>query len=251
MTSFLDKRVGDGEAKAKKATLRRARMLSETKNWYADRHQSVSVQRNALFIFVLLLLAGLGFSVMMIAQLTNSKTFEPFVVEVDDKSGVITQVTTQTVEQFSADEAVLRAMLVQYVRAREGYDAENFRNNYMQVVRLYSAPPVYGEFVKVVFSATNKDSPVNFGASKRREVQIKSLTFMDATKRKVQIRMALNDIMLPGRDVAARHNVVAIITFAFKNLDLSPEERYTNPLGFQIQSYLLEEEHVDESDQKK
>lgn len=245
MTSFLDKRAGEGEAKAKKATLRRARMLSETKNWYADRYQSVTVQRNVLFIFAVVLMAGLGLSVMMVAKLTNSKTFEPFVMEVEEKTGVITQVSTKSVEKYTADEALLRSLLVQYLRARESYDIETYRYNYSQIVRLFSAPPVYSEF-RTTFAATNKDSPVNFGRNKRREVLVKSLTFTDATKKKVQARLQLTDITLPERKTDATTNLVVLITFDFKELDLSQDERYINPLGFQIQSYLAEKEVVDE-----
>jgi type IV secretion system protein VirB8 len=247
MTSFLDKRTGGGEGKgkAKKSTLRRARALSETKSWYADRHQSVMVQRNALFIVALVLMAGLGLCVMMVASMTNSKTFEPFVVEVEDKSGLITQVSTQAKEQYTQEEALLRSMLAQYIKAREGYDVETYRYNYSYPVRLMSSPDVYTGF-RTLFSASNKDSPVNFGRNKRREVVIKSLTFLDNTKKKAQIRLQLNDLALPGLAPAGKQDVVILITFDFKNLDLTPEERYINPLGFQIQSYLAEKEFVDE-----
>lgn len=246
MAGFLDNKKtaeSGGSEKAKKATLRRSRTLAETKNWYTDRYQSVSVQRNILFIFTLILLVGLGIEVMMITTMMNSKTFEPFVVEVEERSGIITQVSTKGKETYSQEEAVLRSLLVQYVRARESYDIETYRYNYSQLVRLFSSPDVYNEF-RQIFAVTNKDSPVNFGRTARREVNIKSLTFLDDTKRKVQARIELKDVALPARTVNATTNIVAVITFDFKELDLSVEERYINPLGFQIQSYIAEKELI-------
>src|SRR5579864_3828195 len=69
------------------------------KNWYKDRYQYVLVQRKILTVITVLSLICTLAVVILISQLTPLKSVEPFVIEVDQKSGI-----TQTVDPLTAKE---------------------------------------------------------------------------------------------------------------------------------------------------
>src|SRR5687768_13777752 len=103
---------------------------SGSKNWYRDRYQYVLVQRKILvFITALSLLASLV-TVVVIAQLTPLKTVEPFVIQVDQKTGITQTVNQATVKEITANESVNNFFIVQYIRARENYLAADLARNY-------------------------------------------------------------------------------------------------------------------------
>ncbi|NDF13272.1 MAG: type IV secretion system protein [Proteobacteria bacterium] len=208
--------------------------LEAAKNWYADRYQFVVVQRNILALITLLALAGLGVTTFAVARIAGSKTFEPFVLEIESKTGITTVVDQNTFSKFKADEAVIRYFVLKYINAREGYDVYNYSFDYGHVVRLLSSGQVYGEFVKSV-GLDNPKSPIHLG-NKTRRVSLKSMTFL--TAKKVQARVLIND----SRE-GELHRVITV-DFEFFDLNLSLAERYINPLGFQVVNYRNDEEAV-------
>src|SRR5262245_52619761 len=105
---------------------------SETsdKNWYKDRYQYVLVQRKVLTLITLLSLSCTLFALFYIAHITPLKTIEPFVIEVDQKSGITQTVDPLTVKELTANEAVNNFFIVQYIRARESYSSTDYARNY-------------------------------------------------------------------------------------------------------------------------
>lgn len=212
--------------------------LEQTKNWYSDRYQLVTVQRNFLILVTLLALAGLGATTFAVARLTESKTFEPYVIEVEEKTGITTLVDRYSKDKFTADESVTRYFIHKYIQAREGYDFRQYRYNYTDVVRILSERDVYGEFRNFI-EVDNPRSPLNLGQRFKRKVFIKSMTFLD--KKKVQARVLLRDESSVGGTKIENHAIITL-DFDFFELELSNKERYINPLGFQVLSYNIDED---------
>ncbi len=236
--------AGDVEqARRAQKSSERARQLGKTKNWYQDRFQTLRIQRNILFIMMIIAVFTMVITAMRMSSLMEQKVFEPFVIEVEDKTGVVTQVSQKTLEKYQADEAVIRYFLVKYLRAREGFDPATYKYDYNQVVRLLSAPDVYGSFI--AYLRGDPRSPLKVAGNKRREVAIKSLRFMDARKREVQVRIAVSEIAPRTNQVTDVYNYFITIKHDFVALDLSSTGRYVNPLGYQVVSYSKEEERFD------
>jgi type IV secretion system protein VirB8 len=212
--------------------------LQEAKNWYADRYQFVVVQRNILILITLLALAGLGATTFAVARLTESKTFEPYVIEVEQKTGLTTLVDRYSKNKYTADEAVIRYFVNKYIHMRESYDVRQYKYNYSKVIRYLSSPEVYSAFRKYI-SVENPRSPLNLGNRFKREVFVKSISFLD--KKKVQARVETRDSTYRGKEEGKGH-VVITLDFDFLELELSPEGRYINPLGFQVLSYSNDED---------
>ncbi len=88
----------------------------ESRNWYKDRYQAVLLQRRLLMgISIISMLATLG-SVFIIAKLTPLKSVEPFVIQVDSKSGITQTVEPLTAKEITALESVNNYFIVQYLR---------------------------------------------------------------------------------------------------------------------------------------
>ncbi len=209
----------------------------KVKNWYADRYESVVVQRNILTLIALLSLVGTAAAGLAVAALSGSKTVEPYVIEVEKRTGIVTTVTRKSVEEYQASEIVLRYFLNLYLKAREGYDVTDFQYNYNKVVRLMSSQQVFAQF-RYQMQPDNPESPLNLPRGYKKMVRIKSISFLDTYKRKAQVRLAVDELNENGQALANhRQNKIATIDFNFVDLKLSDEERMVNPLGFQVQSY--------------
>lgn len=229
---------GDKE-QVRQTALSRAKGLSEIKNWYKDRYETLIVQRNVMFILCVIGMMGLGWSISKVAELDAQKIFTPYVIEVESKSGIVTQVSSQTYAKYTADEAMVRYFVNKYILARENYKAADYSFFYNQVVRVLSAPDVFQEFVALV-SSSNTASPINLGASYKLEARLKSMTLLG--KNRIQVRVAVDKVdqgMAFGRVLETAHYAI-LMDYEFLELNLNPNERYINPLGFQVKSYRRE-----------
>jgi len=212
--------------------------LELKKNWYADRYQTVVLQRNFLALVTLVALAGIIFSVLSVVKITASKTIEPFVIEVEEKTGITNVIRPLQKEKFAFDETLRRYFIYQYVTKREEYDISSFNYNYFTFVRLLSDANVYAAFRREV-NATNPNSPVRLGSSQR-TIKVKSISFPPPVAGQPgfvsQIRFKAED------NVSGVKNKVVTMNFDYFDLSLTQEDRAVNPLGFQVTGYRADDE---------
>lgn len=210
----------------------------EAKNWYAERYQSVLVQRNLLFLISAICIIGVVISVFAVQAISLSKNIEPFVIEVQPKTGLVTLVDPATISELPAKDAVTKYFITQYVRSREGYAASTYEYNYKTITRLLSTPAIYSDFMRTV-SVDNKDSPITlYQISTQVDVQFRSLIFLSATQAQVRFTKVANG-QKPGQV-----NKVAIVGFDYVDVQLSPDDREVNPLGFQVNFYKVDDENL-------
>ena len=70
---------------------------SKIKSWYSNRYQIVVVQRNILLLFTLVSMFSVAISIIFVKTIMSSKSLEPYVIEVEEKTGIAT-----VVDQISA-----------------------------------------------------------------------------------------------------------------------------------------------------
>ncbi len=207
------------------------------KGWHTDQYETAVVQRNALFVLLMVCVVAIVFATLAIRYLKSTRSIEPFVIEIERKTGVPTVVDPLTNKAFTGDEAIKRYFIMQYIKAREEYYQNLFTKNYSQVVRVLSAPDVYASDYRPKFNANNPQSPVNIlGNRSWRQIFLKSIIFK--TVNSVQVRLS---VQTDGA-IQAKQDKVVYMEFEFQDLKMSEEERLINPLGFVVTKYVIEDE---------
>jgi type IV secretion system protein VirB8 len=208
------------------------------KNWDKDRYQSAVAQRNLLLLLLTICFAVILISLSTIRYLKNTQNIEPFVIEIEEKTGVPTVVEPLSVKAYSANEAVTKYFVMKYIRAREEYFPTTFARNFNDVVRTLSDHKVYYEDYKPKFSTNSKTSPYNlYGSNSYATVSLKSIIF--PTPSSAQVRVT---ITVTGQ-INLKMNKIIYMEFTFRNLNMSEEDRLINPLGFQVTLFRMNDEN--------
>lgn len=207
------------------------------KNWYKDRYQYVLVQRRVLALITLLSLICTLATVMVIAKLAPLKTIEPFVIQVDQKSGIVQTVDPLTANELTTNDAVNNFHVVQYIRARENYSTADLARNYETVRVMSASSGVYPEFMAQQNPNNPQSNAARLGSTGTRTVKFRTITYLNPST--VQARVIIEE----GNDKGIYKDYKIItLEFQYVKLSLTTEERYINPLGFRVTSYRVDEE---------
>ncbi len=161
------------------------------------------------------------------------KTTEPYTLMVDRQTGYVQALKAVTPEAIAPDTALTRSFLVQYVIAREEFDIDTLKTNYRKVA-LWSAGEARARYTADM-NAGNPASPLT--TLPRRalvEVQIRSISSLNADTALVRFATTRTD---PGAQRAEPQLWAAVIKYQFSSAAMSAEDRFTNPLGFQVVRY--------------
>lgn len=213
-----------------------ARGVVNARNWYADRYESILVQRNLLFIVVVLSLVVSVVSIFFVGKVTSQKTIEPMIVEIEEATGITNIVNPLESKSWTASRAVNEYFLMTYLRARETYNVASYVYNYNTIVRLMSSNDVYNNFKRTLNDPTT--SPVAlYGANNSTVLKIRSIQFLGDTPsgKSVEIRFAV--VEQTGEQKS--YNKIVSILWDYVQLELNFDDRMVNPLGFQIKSYAV------------
>jgi type IV secretion system protein VirB8 len=178
---------------------------------------------------------------LALATLTPLKTTEPYVVTVDRQTGYVQ--TTQGLlpgGTLTQNQAVTQAALVQYVLAREGFDATDLKENYRRV-QLWSAPEAKAAYLKWM-SVQNPASPLKVNAPTATvAVSVKSVSMLDGATALVRFE---TETRAAGQTSGMVQPYTAAISFRWSGEPLKAEDRFVNPLGFQVTRYRRDAETV-------
>lgn len=181
-------------------------------------------------------------AVTAVAALAPLKEVTPFVIRVDEASGVPEVMTALKDGGQTYDEAVSRYFLARYVRTREGYTYAE-REAIFQEVSLLSSPETQQEF-SAYYNASNPQSPqYTYGKDTKAEIKIRSIAFLGDGLAQVRFyRTEINE----REDLRTRSHWVATINFDFDpRAEVSSEDRLINPLGFIAKNYRADPEVVE------
>jgi len=210
----------------------------DSKNWYKDRYQAVLVQRKLLACVTMLSLVCTLAAVLDIARLTPQKSIEPFVIEVDQKSGITRTVDPLTVKELTTNEVVNNFFIVQYIRSRESYNLQDIARNF-NVVRIMSdATRVYPGFVEDADPNNPHSNAARLGTTGTRTVKLESITYLKPQL--VQIRMLVEE--KGDNSGYNQYHKIVLIEFEYVKMNLMTEERYVDPLGFRVTNYRVDDE---------
>ncbi|MBM5781981.1 MAG: type IV secretion system protein [Pelagibacterales bacterium] len=205
----------------------------KVKSWYSNRYQIVVVQRNILFIFTLVSMMSVAVAVFFVKHVMASKSLEPYVIEVEEKTGIATVVDQLTAQSFTGNQVVRQYFINQFIHAASGYNPKTYKED-AEKIRLFSTPGIYSEF-------RGRINPRALGVDAAIDVRIKSIQFPDNNTAQIRLLKQINYSASKVEQV----NEVITMTFYFTDVNLTIEERLINPLGFQVSQYLIAEEKFD------
>ena len=207
-----------------------------------DRDRAQAEQRSArrawwvAGIAVVVALVAVG----AVAALTPLKRVEPFVIRVDNTSGVV-DVVPALEGTASETQAVTRYLVTQYVITRERYVAELAEADYETVGAFHDA--AMNQAWAALWNRNNRESPLNVhadGSSVR--VQVLAVSFLKPGSGRedlVQVRFA-RFTGEPGNEREQRY--VATVQYAYGDPSKDDRLRALNPLGFKVLEYRREPE---------
>ncbi len=214
----------------------------EAESWDADR--SLQYRRSAVAAWWV---AGAGWACAVavataIVMLMPLKRVEPFVVRVDNSTGIVDVVPVYA-GGAALDEAVTRYFLSHYVTVCERFNFATAESDYEECGAFHSARRNQAWYAQ--WTATNPASPLNLykdGSSAR--VQVKSVSFFtraSGLQDLAQVRYLKALRQAGGSDDKYSH-WVATIQYAYADPATDPKTRRWNPLGFKIVDFKAEPE---------
>ena len=187
--------------------------------------------------------AAVGLTVLSwlaLVLLLPLKQTMPFVIRVDNATGVPDIVTTLADRRVDYHEVLDKYWLAHYVRARETYDWYTLQKDYT-TVGLLSSPTVGAEYARLFDGAEALDK--KWGSAIRATVEIVSVVPTVKGTATVRFRKTTQRVADPGPGEVA--SWVATLAYEYRNPSKIKESlRLINPFGFQVLSYRVDPELI-------
>lgn len=217
---------------------------AEAASWNRDRVQAMrSSTRIAWWI------AG-GAAVIAVLEavalilLTPLKTVEPYTLMVDRTTGYVQALKPLDKTMVAPDAALTQSFLVQYVIARESFDMATVNRDYRKVA-LWSADSARSSYLQTM-QVSNPESPLLvYPRTTIIDARIKSVSPLGANASLVRFETIRKDVGAQAQPASAW---VAVVRYRYSTAPMSLEDRFVNPLGFQVVSYRKDPEALPAAD---
>jgi type IV secretion system protein VirB8 len=93
-------------------------VVSSINNWYSDRYNSIVVQRNLILIVLLLSLVLVIASVFVVGNVSSTFKIQPFVIEIEKKTGITNIVNPLVNRELTSDEVLNKYLITRYISKR-------------------------------------------------------------------------------------------------------------------------------------
>jgi type IV secretion system protein VirB8 len=207
--------------------------FAEARSWATDRGDGLAASRRiAWWVAIGACVTALALAIALV-MLLPLKTVVPYTLLVDRQTGAVQKLDPIAGERISPDSALTQSFLVQYVIARESFDRATVQSDYRKVA-LWTADPARQTYVNTM-QVNNPDSPlIRLPSETAIETRIRSVSPLSG-----QTALVRFDTMQRSRDAAAQltQNWVAIVAYRYSQAPMAAEDRYINPLGFQVVRY--------------
>ncbi len=207
----------------------------QLRNWYEERYENITVQRNLLFVLLLILLVLSIVSVGVIAYVINTKKFDPFVIQIDDTTGIAKIVNPISSTVLSGNEALAQYFIKKYIIARETYNPVDFTTEARKVVRLLSSNSIYWDYRGYIKNEA-VDPSVKYGQKNTTYLVVKSWSKLSDNK--YIMRFSINETA----GAMKVFNKIAVVEFKYLPMELTENDKDVNPVGFQVTGYRVDDD---------
>jgi len=214
----------------------------EAGTWAEDRQRARDRSIRLAWIVAGIAAAIALVEALALVALIPLKREVPYTLLVDRQTGFVQALRPLETETVTADSALTRSFLVQYVIARESFDADSVQDAYRKV-GLWSAGEARERYIALM-SASNPASPLaNLPRRARVDVEVRSVSSLSANTALVRFSTVRTD---PGGRPQRPQYWAAVITYRYSNADMTAADRLINPLGFQVTRYRRDAETLTE-----
>lgn len=195
-----------------------------------------SNKRAWLIAFVSIFIAII--SIVAVVLLTPLKTIEPYVIRVDNTTGMV-DILTMLDEKISSNEALDKYFISQYVKAREGYYYELLNQDYL-LTQLMSSEKVANEY-RAWYEGENARDQILKNSN---EVNVQILSIVLGNSNGVKTSTIRAKIITKNLNTRGLSESTKVITLSYDYIlaKASEENRILNPLGFKVTNYRIDEE---------
>ena len=205
----------------------------EAASWGRDRDEALFASRRIAWIVAACAMVVALLEAVALVTLLPLKTVEPYTLMVDRHTGYVQALEPLDPAQISGDAALTQSFLVQYVAAREGFDVSSLQTNYRKVA-LWSAESARSNYLAGM-QATNPESPLTlYPRTSTVEVRVKSVSPLGRNVAMVRFETQRRDA---GGQAHPPRNWAAMIRYRYSGEPMRLEDRFVNPLGFQVLRY--------------
>jgi type IV secretion system protein VirB8 len=216
----------------------------EAATWNRDRIEAMRASRrtawwvagSATVVAVLL-----AFALMLLMPL---KTVVPYTLMVDRTTGFVQALKPLDPDKVAPDTALTQSFLVQYVIARESFDIDALEPNYRKVA-LWSAETARSDYLNFM-QVSNPQSPLAlYPRTTVVETRVKSVSPVGRNAALVRFDTVRRDA---GGQIQPPRSWVALIRYRYSGEPMKLEDRFVNPLGFQVLRYRRDAETIAPAD---
>lgn len=207
--------------------------LGSARSWAEDRTDLLLRSRRTAWRVAAGASAIAVLQAVALVTLLPLKTVEPYTLLVDRQTGYVEALKPLERQTITADAALTRSFLVQYVIAREGFSLDAVQADYRKVA-LWSADEARQQYIASM-QASNPESPLTaLPRSSVVTVNVKSMSSLSPSS--ALIRFSVQRLDRGGR-VTPPTDWVALVSFTYSGEPMSVSDRLINPLGFKVTRY--------------
>jgi len=211
-----------------------AQYLSEATSWDADRRALESRSRRCAWIVAGAALLAACLAIAAVLAMLPLKRVEPYVIRVDNSTGVVDVVPTY-VGEGTPSELLTRYLLSHYVSTCERYTAITAEEDYSECGAFHS--PKRNQQWAAQWARGNPDSPLNkFKDGTTVHVTVQSVSFFERANGRsdlAQIRF-IKMTRSGGTGPELFSHWIATVHYAYGKSPADLRNRQWNPLGFRI-----------------
>jgi type IV secretion system protein VirB8 len=205
----------------------------EAESWATDQQDALRASRRVAWIIAAVAVTIALFEALALVFLAPLKTVVPYTLMVDRNTGYVQALKPVDADKIAPDTALTQSFLVQYVIARESFDINELQASYSKVTS-WSIDPARTDYVTGM-QYSNAGSPLaRYPRSTVIATRVRSVSPLGGNAALVRFETQRRDA---GGQALPPHYWVAVIRYQFSTGALSMEDRYLNPLGFQVVRY--------------
>lgn len=212
----------------------------EARSWAGDRQEQNARSRRIAWIVAGVATTVAALEAIALAGLVPLKTVIPYTVLVDRQTGHVTTLDPSNPVSLAPDSALAKAMLAQYVTARESVDRSTISNDYRKVM-LWSNETARASYLALMKPGNPGNPLVRLPQTSTMQARIKSVSLLDDGQALVRYDLVQGNGS-QGESRPAPH--VSVIRYRFRDRPLVEADRFINPLGFEVVRYRKDPENA-------